>query len=66
MKITRKGIARKMADYLHHRIKLEELSDRAENMMMEAEFENDDFLSRLGYHARVLLTDSSSMAAAES
>ena len=54
MKITRKDAARKIADYLHHRITLAELVDWAENMMMEADFESHDFealrdvISRLG------------------
>jgi hypothetical protein len=94
MKITRKDVARKIADYLHHQITRQELVDWAENMMMEADFESHDlealrdvvsrlgladvkafgmtwedceyFLSRLGYQARVVVTDSSAMAAAES
>ncbi len=94
MKITRKDVAWKIADYLHHRITLAELVDWAENMMMEAEFDSRDFealrevvsrlgladvkafgmtwedceyfLSRLGYQARVVVTDDSAMAAAES
>ncbi len=94
MKITRKDVARKIADYLHHRIMLEELVDWAENVMMEADFESHDFeairdvvsmigladvkafgmtwedcehfLSRLGYKARVIVTDGSAMASVES
>ncbi len=94
MKITRKDVAKKIADYLHHQITLPELVNWAENMMMEADFETHDFealrdvisrlgladtkefgmtwddcesfLSRLGYHARVVVTDSSVMAAVES
>ncbi len=94
MKITRKDVARKIADYLHHQITLEELVDWAENMMMEADFESQDFetlrdiisrlgladvkafgmtwedceifLSRLGYKARVIVTDSSALASVES
>ena len=93
MKITRKDAARKIADYLHHRITLAELVDWAENMMMEADFESHDFealrdvisrlgladvkafgmtwedceyfLSRLGYQARVVVTDGSAMASVE-
>ncbi len=94
MKITRKEVAQKIADYLHHKITLPELVDWAESMMMEADFEHHDFealrdvvsrlgladvkafgmtwedcenfLSRLGYRARVVVTDSSAMASAES
>ncbi len=94
MKITRKEVAQKIADYLHHKISLPELVDWAESMMMEADFESHDFeilrdvvsrlgladvkafgmtwedcenfLSRLGYQARVVVTDSSAMASAES
>ena len=93
MKITRKDVARKIADYLHHRITLAELVDWAESMMMEADFESHDFdalrdvvsrlgladvkafgmtwedceyfLSRLGYQARVVVTDGSAMASVE-
>jgi len=93
MKITRKDAARKIADYLHHRITLAELVDWAENMMMEADFESHDFealrdvisrlgladvkafgmtwedceyfLSRLGYKARIEVTDGSAIAAVE-
>jgi hypothetical protein len=54
MKITRKDVARKIADYLHHQITRQELVDWAENMMMEADFESHDLealrdvVSRLG------------------
>jgi hypothetical protein len=34
MKITRKDVAKKISDYLHHRIRMQELSNWAENMMM--------------------------------
>ncbi len=94
MKITRKDVARKITDYLHHQITLEELVDWAENMMMEADFESQDFetlrdiisrlgladvkafgmtwedcenfLSRLGYKAQVIVTDGSAVASVES
>ncbi len=93
MKITCKDVARKITDYLHHQITLEGLVDWAENMMMEADFESQDFetlhdiisrlgladvkafgmtwedcenfLSRLGYKARVIVTDSSAVASVE-
>jgi hypothetical protein len=54
MKITRKDVARKIADYLHHQITRQGLVDWAENMMMEADFESHDLealrdvVSRLG------------------
>jgi hypothetical protein len=94
MKITRKDVARKITDYLHHQITLPELIDWAENMMMEADFESHDFealrdvvsriglvdvkvfgmtwedcehfLSRLGYKARVTVTDGSELTSVES
>ncbi len=94
MKITRKDVARKIVDYLHHQITRQELVDWAENMMMDADFESHDlkalrdvvsrlgladvkafgmtwedceyFLSRLGYQARVVVTDGSAMAEVES
>ncbi len=93
MKIARKDVAQKIIDYLHHRITLPELVHWAENIMMEADFEDQDyetlrdivsrlgladvkafgmswenceyFLSRLGYRARVIVTDSSTMASVE-
>ncbi|CAG0950312.1 hypothetical protein METP3_00172 [Methanosarcinales archaeon] len=54
MKITRKDVAQKIADYLHHQITLQELVEWAENMMNEADFDSHDFealrdvVSRLG------------------
>lgn len=94
MKITRKDVAKKISDYLQHKITMLELVTWAENMMMEADFESRDFealrevisrigladtkefgmtwddceyfLSRLGYHAHIVVTDTSAMAAAES
>jgi hypothetical protein len=42
MKITRQMVARKLMDYLHHRITLAELVDWAEWTMMEADFETQD------------------------
>jgi len=93
MKVTRKILARKIIDYLHHSITQSELVDWAESMMMEADFETEDFetlqeivsrlgvadvkafgmtwddyqkfLSRLGYHAHVMVTESSVNAAVE-
>ncbi len=43
MKLTRKDVAQRIIDYLHHRITLAELVDWAENITMEADFENHDF-----------------------
>ena len=54
MKINRQKVARKLIDYLHHRITLTELVDWAETAMMETDFEEQDFeiirniVSRLG------------------
>ena len=54
MKITRKDVAQKIADYLHHQITQQELIEWAEKMMYEADFESHDFealrdvVSRLG------------------
>ena len=54
MKINRKAVAQKLIDYLYHRITLTELVDWAETVMMEADFEEQDFeilrdiVSRLG------------------
>lgn len=93
MKITRKDVAQKIIDYLHHRITLAELVDWAESIMMEGDFDSMDFetlrdivsrlgladvkkvgmtwedcenfLSRLGFQARVIVTESSERAAVE-
>ncbi len=92
MRITRQKIARKLIDYLHHRMTLTELVDWAETAMMEADFEAphfetirdivsqlgladvrafgitwedcEDFLSRLGYQVRVIVSKVPAMAAA--
>lgn len=94
MRTTRKDVAEKIIDYLHHRIRLEELVDWAESVMMEGDFDSQDFeilrdiisrlgladvkefgltwedcenfLSRLGYKAHVIVTENSMKAAAES
>jgi hypothetical protein len=91
MKVTRKIVAQKIIDYLHHSITQSELVDWAESMMMDADFATEDFetlweivsrlgvadvkafgmtwddcqkfLSRLGYQARVMVTESSVNAA---
>lgn len=52
--ITRKNVARKIIDYLYHRITLEELVNWAESAMMDDDFEDRNFetirdiISRLG------------------
>lgn len=43
MIITKKVVAEKILDYLHHKITLSRLVDWAENSMMDAEFEDKDF-----------------------
>jgi len=54
MKVSRKEVAQKLKDYLHHRITLAELVDWAESTMMEADFDERDYetlrdiVSRLG------------------
>lgn len=52
--ITRKNVARKLIDYLYHRITLEEMVNWAEAAMMDGDFEDRNFetirdiISRLG------------------
>jgi hypothetical protein len=52
--ITRHDVAAKLTDYLHHRLRLEDLVEWAEQAMMEEDFEPShfatirDILSRLG------------------
>lgn len=41
-KITRDIVARKLAAYLHHEIRREELVDWAETALMDAEFDETD------------------------
>lgn len=54
MTITRKILARKLLDYLKHRMTLTELVDWAEDALMEAELEEQDretlreILARIG------------------
>lgn len=54
MTLTKQAVAERIADYLHHRIGLEELVDWAENALMQGELEEKDaeviaaVLSRLG------------------
>ena len=85
MQITRQDLAKKLIDYLHHRITQAELVSWAESAMMAADFDEKnfetlrditarlgladvkqfgltweeckEFLSRLGYHARVEVSE---------
>ncbi len=43
MTITKKILAGKILDYLHHKITLSELVDWAENAMMNDDFDEKDF-----------------------
>lgn len=93
MKVSRREVAQKLKDYLHHRITLAELVDWAESTMMEADFDErdfetlrdivsrlgladvkafgmtwedcEDFLSRLGYQARVVISETPAVAPAK-
>jgi len=42
MTVTKKITARKIADYLHHAISLQQLVDWAENAMLEGGFDEND------------------------
>ncbi len=52
--ITREDVAAKLKNYLHHRVKLEDLVEWAEEAMQEEEFEEGNFeavrhvIARLG------------------
>ncbi|MBI4722232.1 MAG: hypothetical protein HY769_04425 [Candidatus Stahlbacteria bacterium] len=51
MQVTKEDIKIKLTDYLNHFIRLEELVDWAENIIQEAEYEDEtikDVLSHLG------------------
>jgi len=54
MKVSRREVAQKLKDYLHHRITLAELVDWAESTMMDADLDEKDYetlrdiVSRLG------------------
>ena len=54
MLITKQTVANRIAAYLHHELTLEQLVDWAENVIMEAEFAEEDMgvlrtvVSRLG------------------
>lgn len=57
MEITRKKIAKKLIDYLQHRIGREELVDWAETMMMEATFPDGDMENLRDIVSRIGLAD---------
>ena len=57
MNITRKKVAQKLIDYLHHRISLTELVDWAESAMMEADFDKQHFEVLREIVSRVGLAD---------
>ncbi len=52
--VTSKMVAEKLTSYLHHELELAELVDWAENIMMDGDFDEDnyeilrDIVSRLG------------------
>lgn len=54
MKVTRQTVANKLIKYLHHEITLDKLVNWAESVMMESDFEDQDFdllqdiVSRIG------------------
>lgn len=43
MKLTRKEVAKKLIDYLHHHLTLVDLVEWAESAMMDADFDERDF-----------------------
>ncbi len=57
MKITRKDVAQKSVDYLHHRITQAELVDWAETVMMDADFESHDFETLRDIVSKIGLAD---------
>lgn len=50
MKVTRREVAQRINDYLHHRITLAELVDWAERVMMEGDFDEHDYETLLTIH----------------
>ena len=56
-RITRRDSARKLIDYLHHKITLAELVDWAETAMIEGEFEQEHLEVLREIVARVGLAD---------
>lgn len=55
--ITRQVVAEKLMSYLQHRIRLEEVVDWAEQVMMDGEFEGKDFDILWDITSRLGLTD---------
>ncbi len=55
MKITLQNSAKKITDYLHHKISAEELVDWAETAMMEGEFED-------GYKASITVKQATAIS----
>jgi hypothetical protein len=55
--ITRHDVAAKLADYLHHRLALEEVVDWAEEAMREGEFNEQDFVTLRDIVSRLGLAD---------
>jgi hypothetical protein len=57
MTITKQAVADRIADYLHHRITVEQLVDWAENALMDGEFEEKDAASISAVVSRLGLAD---------
>ncbi|MDI6792279.1 MAG: hypothetical protein QME81_05350 [bacterium] len=57
MKITRREVAQKLTDYLHHQIALTELVYWAESAMMDADFDQEDFDALRDIISRIGLAD---------
>ncbi len=57
MMITRETVAERIASYLHHRMRLEELVDWAENAVMEDEFSESDAELLASVVARIGVAD---------
>jgi len=57
MTITKQIVAARVADYLHHRITLEQLVDWAETAMMDAELDEKDAEALAAVVARLGVAD---------
>lgn len=57
MFITKKVLAKKLTDYLYHRLSLTELVGWAEEVMMEGDFEEKDYETLREITARIGLAD---------
>ncbi|MDA8108311.1 MAG: hypothetical protein M0015_06725 [Betaproteobacteria bacterium] len=57
MRITKRTVAGKLADYLHHRITQAQLVDWAENAMMDGEFDEPNAASISAVVARLGVAD---------